>query len=151
MRIQMMMSQALRITFLSFNVSMLTGKHFRHSSYLLKYIHTTKNDDVNIFSLHFIKTILLAAEHSIPKIKSKKISKHTGNAWWSKDCKQAVYLKKGAFKKWLKNITDKNFVSMKRAKIQCKFNKRKLKRHIGLNFVRMKYQNQKSGIKYGKS
>ena len=82
-------------------------------------IHTIENDDVNMLYSNFIKTILVAAEHSIPKIKSKKISKHTGNAWCFKDCKQAVSLKKEQFKKWLKNRTERNFVSMKRAKIQC--------------------------------
>ena len=105
-------------------------------------IHTIENDDVNIFYSNFIKTILLAAEHSIPKIKSKKISKHTRNAWWSKYCKQAVCLKKEQFKKWLKNRTEEHFVSMKREKIQCK--NRKLKRNSGLTFVRTKCQNQKT-------
>ena len=62
-------------------------------------IHTIEIEHVNMFYSNLIKTILLAAEHSIPKIKSKKISKHTGKAWWSKDCKQAVSLKKEPFKK----------------------------------------------------
>ena len=44
---------------------------------------------------------------------------HTANAWWSKDCKEAVYFKKKQFKKWLKNRTEEHFVNMKRAKIQC--------------------------------
>ena len=43
-------------------------------------IHTIENDDINMFYSNFIKTILLAADHSIPKIKSKKMCKHTGNA-----------------------------------------------------------------------
>ena len=42
-------------------------------------IHTIENDDVDILDSISIKTIVLAAENSIPQIKSKKISKHTGN------------------------------------------------------------------------
>ena len=99
MRIQMMMSQALRIKFLSFNISMLTAGSIFQAFLISSNSHTIENDDVNSLYSTFIKTILLAAEHSIPKVKSKKISEHTGTTWWSKHCKQAVSLKKEQLKK----------------------------------------------------
>ena len=43
---------------------------------------------------NFTKTILSAAEQSIPRIKHKKIRKQSGNPWWNKFCKQAVSPKK---------------------------------------------------------
>ena len=33
---------------------------------------------------NFTKTILSAAEQSIPRIKHKKIRKQSGNPWWNK-------------------------------------------------------------------
>jgi len=68
---------------------------------------------------NFTKTILLAAEQSILTIKHKKVREESGNPWWNQFCKQAVSQKREKFKKWLKNKTEENFVSMKSAKIQC--------------------------------
>ena len=113
-----MMNQKMRIKFLSSNISMLIGKHIRHSFYLLKF-NSIVNEAIHMYYSNFTKTILLAAEHSIPRIKHKKIREQSGNQWWNKVCKQAVSRKREIFKKWLKNRTEENFVGMKSAKIQC--------------------------------
>ena len=76
------------------------------------------NDDIDIFYSNVTKTILLAAEHSIPRIKHKKIREQSGNPWWNQVCKQTVSPKREKFKKWLKNRTEENFVSTKSAKMQ---------------------------------
>ena len=68
---------------------------------------------------NFTKTILLAAEQSISRIKHKKIREQSGNPWWNKFGKQAVFQKRKKFKKWLKNKTEEIFVRMRSAKIQC--------------------------------
>ena len=98
---------------------MIIGKHSRYSFYLLTLIPFLVNEDTNMYYSNFTKTILLAAEHSIPRIKHKKIREQSGNSWWNKFCKQTVSPKREKFKKWLKNKSEKNFVSMKSAKIQC--------------------------------
>ena len=82
-------------------------------------INSIINEDTNIYYSNFTKTILLAAEQSIPRIKDKKIREQSGNPWWNQFCKRAVSPKRGKFKKWLKTKTEENFVSMKSAKIQC--------------------------------
>ena len=82
-------------------------------------INSIINEDINMYYSNFTKTILLAAEQSIPRIKHKKIREQSGNPWWNKFCKQAVFPKREKFKKWLKNKTEENSVSMKSAKIQC--------------------------------
>jgi ribonuclease HI len=78
-----------------------------------------QNDDIDIFYANLSKIILSAAENSIPQCKPKRKGKHTGNAWWSSECKQAVKDKKKQLRTWLKNKTDDNFIEMKRAKIRC--------------------------------
>ena len=82
-------------------------------------INSIINEDINMYYSNFTKIILLAAEQSIPRIKHKKIREQSGNPWWNQVCKQAVSPKREKFKKWLKNKTEENFVSMKSAKIQC--------------------------------
>ena len=81
-------------------------------------INSIINEDINMYYSNFTKIILLAAEQSIPRIKHywKKIREQSGNPWWNQVCKQAVSAKKEKFKKWLKNKTKENFVSMKSAK-----------------------------------
>ena len=80
-------------------------------------INSIINEDINMYYSNFTKTILLAAEQSIPRIKHKKIREQSGNPWWNKFCKQAITPKWEKLKKWLKNKTEENFVSMKSAKI----------------------------------
>ena len=82
-------------------------------------INSIINEDINMYCSNFTKIILLASEQSIPRIKHKKMREQSGNPWWNQVCKQAVSKKKEKFKKWLKNRTEENFVSMKSAKIQC--------------------------------
>ena len=82
-------------------------------------INSITNEDIHMYYSNFTKTVLLAAEQSIPRIKNKKIRERSGNPWWNQFCKQAVFPKKEQFKKWLKNKTEENFVSTKSAKIQC--------------------------------
>ena len=53
---------------------------------------------------NFTKTVLLAAEQSIPRIKHKKIREQSGNPWCNQFCKQAVSPKREKFKKWLLSV-----------------------------------------------
>ena len=53
-------------------------------------INSIINEDINMYYSNFTKTILLAAEQSIPRIKHKKIREQSGNPWWNQVCKQAV-------------------------------------------------------------
>ena len=55
-----------------------------------------RNEDISMYYSNFTKTVLLAAEQSIPRIKHKKIREQSGNLWWNKFCKQ----KREKFKKW---------------------------------------------------
>ena len=56
-------------------------------------INSTVNEDLSIYCWNFTKIILLAAEHTTPTIKGKKISEQSGNPRWVKVCKRAVSLK----------------------------------------------------------
>ena len=80
-------------------------------------INSIVNEDINMYYSNFTKTILLSAEQSIPRRGKKKKREQSANPRWSKFCKQAVSPKREKFKKWLKNKTEENFVSMKSAKI----------------------------------
>ena len=104
---------------------------------------------MNIYYSNFTRIIILEVDHSIPRIKDKKISEQSGNQWWTKVCKQAITLKKGEFKKGIKNRTEENCVSIKRAKIQCNRVMTEVKQSYWTEFCKMKYQNQKTCIKYG--
>ena len=42
-------------------------------------INSIINEDINMYYSYFTKTILLAAEQSIPRIKHKKIREQSGN------------------------------------------------------------------------
>ena len=81
---------------------------------------TIENEDVSIFYSNFSKSLLSAAEHSIPKHKLQKNGKHSGNIWWTKECEEAVIYKKEQYKIWLKEKTEENLIRCKCAKQQCK-------------------------------
>jgi ribonuclease HI len=73
--------------------------------------------EVQKYYSNFCEVIIAAAEHSIPRHKPKQVGSHSGNVWWNEECKRAVLLKKETFKQWLKNRSNDNFNSMKRAKL----------------------------------
>ena len=64
-------------------------------------INSIVNEDINMYCSNFTKTILLASEQSIPRIKHKKIREQSENPWWNQFCKQAISQKRQTFKKWL--------------------------------------------------
>ena len=61
---------------------------------------------------NFTKTILSAAEQSIPRIKHKKIRKQSGNPWWNK----FSIPKKGKIQEMVKDKTEENSVCMEKCK-----------------------------------
>ena len=82
-------------------------------------ISSIEHNDLDIFYSNFTSAVLSAAEYSIPKIKTNIHSKHKGNVWWSSSCADAVAEKKQCFKTWIRQRTDDNFISMKKAKLHC--------------------------------
>ena len=66
-----------------FSFSKFQYKHADWEAYqaflLSSDINSLVNDDIDIFYSNFTKTILLAAEHSIPRNKHKKIREQYGN------------------------------------------------------------------------
>lgn len=54
------------------------------------------------FYERFTSTVIAAANQSIPKRKSYKGGKHTGNVWWNQTCADAVKQKRTLYKIWLK-------------------------------------------------
>ena len=79
-------------------------------------INSIINEDINMYYSDFTKTILLAAEQSIRRIKHKRIREQSGNPWWNKVCKQAVSPKREKFKKWLKNKTEEKLCEHEKCK-----------------------------------
>jgi ribonuclease HI len=63
--------------------------------------------------------ILKMSELAIPKLKSSDKKACKSNAWWSKECDDAVKDKKDKYKAYIKNKTNVNFEAMKFAKIKC--------------------------------
>ena len=82
-------------------------------------INSIINEDIDMYYSNFTKTILLAPEQSIPRIKHKKIREQSGNPLGNTFCKQAVSPKREKFKKWINNKIEGKKLSMKSAKIQC--------------------------------
>ena len=82
-------------------------------------ISSIEHNDLDIFYSNFTSAVLSAAEYSIPKIKTNVHSKHKGNVWWNSSCADAVAEKKQCFKTWIRQRTDDNFISMKKAKLHC--------------------------------
>ena len=58
--------------------------------------------DVETAYTEFTKTVLWAADNSIPRSKPVSSKKHSGNIWWNTDCETAKKKKKLALKVYLK-------------------------------------------------
>jgi ribonuclease HI len=76
-----------------------------------------KDVDLEKYYSNFCEAVISAAEHSIPRHKPKQVRGHSGNVWWTEECKRAVLFKKETFKNWLRNRSEENFNNMKRAKL----------------------------------
>jgi len=101
-----------------FNYKLANWELFQ-SHLLLFNIDDITNENIDVFYSNITNAILMASEHAIPKCKSIKIGKYSGNVWWTKNCENAVSLKKEDYKKWIKNKSDENFCNMKKSKINC--------------------------------
>ena len=67
------------------NIPKFQCKHAIWEAYqaflLFSDINLIVNEDINMYYSKFTRTILLAAEQSIPRIKDKKIREQSGNLW----------------------------------------------------------------------
>lgn len=77
------------------------------------------DDDINVMYETFCKTVLNAADTSIPKISSTTFAKYLGNVWWTRQCEQAVKEKKQKYKDYIRNRSTESHEAMKYSKIRC--------------------------------
>ena len=77
-----------------------------------------ENECVDAMFTKFKESVLLAANLSIPKLKTVKSSDHIGNVWWTDSCERAVQCKRQIFKTYLKDRKPEDHDKMKKANIQ---------------------------------
>jgi len=91
-------------------------------------------DDIDMFYDRFTKTVLQAADCSIPRCSSIKSDKHAGNLWWNETCENAVNKKKIAFKTYIRNKSRANHIFLKLASKTCDKIIEQVKREFWSNF-----------------
>ena len=90
--------------------------------YLENVDYETVNENESLESQYecFRNIVIEAADSAIPKKSTVPNSKYPPNPWWNMDCREAVTIKRRAYKRFKRCQNEETSVALKEARINCK-------------------------------